>query len=248
MENVSQLYDMKPLGSGHKFIREQVERARAIVKAVDGECCVFYNVFCPLSFFRLQTSWETMMDCIKADPEAVKYACGVIAEDAKALVKGLLEEAGCDGIYYCVQNAETFRFTAEEYRSLVTPFDKEVLDYANGLSSHNILHCCGWGGDKNRVEVWQDYEAAAIKWAGYVEVMDIPSGREFFGGKTALGGLDNRKEGVLYSGNEEEIRKAVRELIETCGKKGFLLGADCTIPGDLPAEHVRWVLEEARSI
>lgn len=247
MENVSQLYDMKPLGSDHKFIREQVERAKAIVKAVDGECCVFYNVFCPLSFFRLQTSWETMMDCIKADPEAVKHACGVIAEDAKALVKGLIQEAGCDGIYYCVQNAETFRFTAEEYRSLVTPFDKEVLDYANGLSSHNILHCCGWGGDKNRVEVWQDYEAAAINWAVYVEDLDIPSGREFFGGKPALGGLDNRKEGVLYSGNEEEIRKAVRELIEKCGKKGFLLGADCTVPGDLPAEHVRWVLEEARS-
>ena len=81
-----------------------------------------------------------------------------------------------------------------------------------------------------------------------MEEMDIPSGREFFGGKPALGGLDNRKEGVLYSGNEEEIRKAVRELIETCGKKGFLLGADCTIPGDLPVEHVRWVLEEARSI
>lgn len=76
----------------------------------------------------------------------------------------------------------------------------------------------------------------------------FPREGEFFGGKPALGGLDNRKEGVLYSGNEEEIRKAVRELIETCGKKGFLLGADCTIPGDLPAEHVRWVLEEARSI
>ena len=49
--SVSQLYDMKPLGSGHKFIREQVERARAIVKSGwTGECCVFYNVFCPLSF------------------------------------------------------------------------------------------------------------------------------------------------------------------------------------------------------
>lgn len=71
------------------------------------------------------------------------------------------------------------------------------------------------------MEVWQDYEAAAINWAVYVEEMDIPSGREFFGGKPALGGLDNRKEGVLYSGNEEEIRKAVRELIETCGKKAF---------------------------
>ena len=185
---------------------------------------------------------------MKADPEAMKYACSVIARDAKALVKGLIEEAGCDGIYYCVQNAETFRFTAEEYRRQVTPSDKEVLDYANTLSAHNILHCCGWGGDKNRVEIWQDYEAAAISWAVYVEDMDIPSGRQFFAGKPALGGFDNRKEGILYSGKEEEIRKFTRELIETCGKKGFLLGADCTIPSDLPVEHIHWVLETARSM
>ena len=162
LADVSELYKMKPLGENHPFIREQIDRAAAIVKAADGECCVFYNVFCPLSFFRLQTSWEKMMECMKADPEAMKYACSVIAQDAKALVKGLIEEAGCDGIYYCVQNAEIFRFTAEEYRRLVTPSDKDVLDYANTLSTHNILHCCGWGGDKNRVEVWQDYEAAAI--------------------------------------------------------------------------------------
>ena len=77
-----------------------------------------------------------------------------------------------------------------------------MLDYANTLSTHNILHCCGWGGDKNRVEVWQDYEAAAINWAVYVEDMDIPSGRQFFAGKPALGGFDNRKEGILYSGKE----------------------------------------------
>ena len=173
LEEVSQLYEMKPLGADHPFIREQIARAAAIVKAVDGECCVFYNVFCPLSFFRLQTSWEKMMACMKADPEAMKYACSVIARDAKALVKGLIEEAGCDGIYYCVQNAETFRFTAEEYRRQVTPSDKEVLDYANTLSAHNILHCCGWGGDKNRVEVWQDYEAAAINWAVYVEDLSL---------------------------------------------------------------------------
>ena len=81
-----------------------------------------------------------------------------------------------------------------------------------------------------------------------MEDMDIPSGRQFFGGRPALGGFDNRKEGILYSGSEEEIRKAARALIETCGRKGFLLGADCTIPSDLPAEHIRWVLDTARSM
>ena len=54
----------------------------------------------------------------------------MIAEDAITLVKALIQEAGCDGIYYCVQNAETFRFTSEEYHKFVEPYDLKVLDYA----------------------------------------------------------------------------------------------------------------------
>ena len=46
--------------------------------------------------------------------------------------------------------------------------------------SVNILHCCGWSGDKNRVEVWKNYKAAAVNWAVYVEDMDLNVGRDFF--------------------------------------------------------------------
>ena len=51
----------------------------------------------------------------------------MISEDAITLVKALIQEAGCDGIYYCVQNAETFRFTSEEYHKFVEPYDLKVL-------------------------------------------------------------------------------------------------------------------------
>ena len=102
MKDVSDLYNMKPLGENHPFIREQVERAKAIVDEVGNECCVFYNIFRPLSYFRLQVDWDNMMKYIKEDKKAVEYACEVIAEDAITLVKALIQEAGCDGIYYCV--------------------------------------------------------------------------------------------------------------------------------------------------
>ena len=112
-------------------------------------------------------------------------------------MKALIQEAGCDGIYYCVQNAETFRFTSEEYHKFVEPYDLKVLDYANSISKYNILHCCGWSGDKNRVEVWKNYKAAAVNWAVYVEDMDLSVGRDFFNANCVLGGFDNRKNGVL---------------------------------------------------
>lgn len=43
---------LKPLTSDHPFIREQVERAKAIVEDIGKERCVFYNVFAPFSSLR----------------------------------------------------------------------------------------------------------------------------------------------------------------------------------------------------
>lgn len=172
----------------------------------------------------------------------------MIAEDAITLVKALIQEAGCDGIYYCVQNAETFRFTSEEYHKFVEPYDLKVLDYANSISKYNILHCCGWSGDKNRVEVWKNYKAAAVNWAVYVEDMDLNVGRDFFNTNCVLGGFDNRKNGVLYSGTLDEIKSETIKLINMVGKKGTISGADCTLSNDIDLLHIKCVADTARSI
>lgn len=248
MKSTADLYNMKPLGINHPFIREQIERAKAIVTAIGNDCCVFYNVFCPLSYFRLQLDWDKMMQYIKEDKEAVKYACGIISEDTTALVDALINEAGCDGIYYCVQNAELFRFTAEEYYDIVKPYDLKVLDYANSISKYNILHCCGWGGDKNRLEVWKDYHAAAVNWAVYVEEMSLPAGKEFFDTNCVLGGFDNRKEGILYSGEINDIKAETKRLIAENGKCGFIIGADCTLSNDIDLKRIHCVTDTVREI
>lgn len=236
-------YQMKPLGPEHPFIQEQVERARGVVEGLKGDCCTFYNVFCPMSYLRFGTSEELLTAHIKEDPEAVKYAFSVVAQDAAELSRQLIEEAGCDGIYYCVQNAEKFRFSYEEYRELVTPSDLFVLEEANKCSDHNILHCCGWAGDPNRIEVWQDYPAKAVNWAVYVEKMDLKTGKDFFGGRCVIGGFDNRPQGILVSGSREAVQEETRKLVEQAGRTGVILGADCTLPRGVNLDRVCWVGE-----
>lgn len=56
------------------------------------------------------------MSHLKANPEAVCHAFEVIGEDIRSLIKGVIEEAGCTGIYYCVQNAEEFRLQQRSTR------------------------------------------------------------------------------------------------------------------------------------
>ena len=234
---------LRPLGPDHPWVRRQIWRAAEIVKRVAGECCVFYNVFNPMSLLRFAVGYDRLMEDIAADSDAVRHAFAVVGEDVRSLVRGLITEAGCDGIYYCVQNAETFRFTADQYRAIVRPAELAVLEYANTLSENNILHCCGWAGDKNRIEVWQDYPAKCVNWAVYTEGMSLRKGREFFGGKAVLGGFENPKQGILYSGTKEEVQKETKKIVLEAGPEGLIVGADCTVPADIDHERFRWVRE-----
>lgn len=242
-----QLWDMKPLGADHPQIRGQIERTKKIVSQLNGECVALYLVFAPLSYLRLQIGYPMMMKLIREDPEAMKYACDVIADDVKLLAKGLIEEAGVDGIFYSVQDGEENRFTAEEYRNWITPSDKKVLDYINTLSDMNAIHFCAWEEVPNRLSVWSDYHAPVISWSRYIDIMDIDEAKKHFQA-TVWGGFDNREGTLLYTATKEELLEEVRSLIRQGGKKGYILGADCSIHDCLDEERIRWVVEEARKI
>ena len=238
-------YAMKPLGKDSPFIREQVERARAVKAGLKDDMVVIYNVFAPFSLIRFGVGDDLVMDHLRREPEAIAYALDVIAQDCCTLSELLMTDAGIDGIYYCVQGGEKNRFTPEEYRRLITPTDKRVLEHANRFSETNVLHCCGWAGIPNHLEVWQDYPAKAVNWACFVENMNLVEGMKFFGGRCVLGGFDNRPQGVLYSGTREEVEAETARLIQRAGKTGVILGADCTLPATVDVNRFSWVVEAA---
>ena len=241
------LYKLEPLGPHHPHIRGQIERTKKIVAGLNGECVSLYLVFVPLSCLRLKIGYPMMMRLIRENPEAMKYACNVIAEDLKLLVRGIIREAGADGIFYSVQNGETDRFTYEEYREWITPSDKIVLDYANSISDMKAIHFCAWEGTPNRLSVWEDYHAPVVSWSRYMDIMDIQEAKKHFG-CTVWGGFDNRPGTFLYTASREEIKKETANLIQQGGKQGYILGADCSLHDELQEERIRWVAEAARKI
>ena len=241
------LYKAEPLGPRDPFIRGQIERARRVVGALGKGCVTLYLVFVPLSCIRLKIGYPAMMRLIREDPEAMKNACAAAAEDQKALVKGVLEEAGVDGIFYSVQNGEKDRFTYEEYRAFVTPSDRAVLDTANALSDMNAIHFCAWEEVPNRLEVWADYKAPVVSFSRYMDIMDISEAKAHFG-CTVWGGFDNRPGTDLYTLDRAGIERECENFILQGGKRGYILGADCSIHDELPEERIRWCVEAARRL
>lgn len=245
---------LTPLGKDHPFIAEQVERARRLVQLLGKEMPVFYNVFAPFSSIRFGAGEERVMADIREDKLAVMHALDVIAQDNALLAELLITQAGCDGVYYCVQGGEVGRFTPDEYREMIAPSDLYVLEHANRFSAYNIMHCCGWAGAKNQLELWKDYPVKCVNWAVYVENLPMEEGRQFFGDKACLGGFQSLHRegqthaGILHNGTEEEVKAFTRQLIRSFGTRGLLLGADCTVNENIDHQRIRWVIEAAREM
>lgn len=241
-------YAMKPLGKDSPFIREQVERAKAVKAGIHDDMVIIYNVFAPFSLIRFGVGDELVTRHLKEDPKAIEYALDVIAQDASTLSELLVTEAGIDGIYYCVQGGEKDRMSIDEYRKLITPSDLKVIEHANRFSQTNVLHCCGWAGIPNNMEIWQDYPVKTINWACYVEDMDLTQGKSFFGGRCVLGGFDNVPAGVLFSGTREEVVAETNRLVANAPAGGFILGADCTLPAEIDKERFGWVVDAVKAM
>jgi uroporphyrinogen decarboxylase len=248
IEKASDWYNLKPLGKDHPFIQEQVWRAKRIKEEAGDECCVFYNVFAPFSSIRFGAGDDLVMRHIREDKAAVMYALDVIAKDNAALSELLLTEAKNEGVYYCVQGGELDRFGYSEYREMITPSDLFVLKHANRYSENNMLHMCGWAGIKNRLEIWRDYPAKTVNWAVHVEEVSLEQGREYFGGPSVLGGFQNVRPGILYYGTKAQIKKRTKDIITAFGRKGLILGGDCSFPGEICHEHFHWVIEASREM
>lgn len=109
-----------------------------------------------------------------------------------------------------------------------------------------ILHICQADVGMDRFD--KDYAALAdgINWGVYDAPMSLEEGRARWG-KTIIGGMANHK-GSLVDGPEEAVREEVQGIIKKFGRKGFILGADCTLSSDQDLELMRAAIHEARSL
>lgn len=145
-------------------------------------------------------------------------------------------EIGCDGIYYAALGAERHFFTDEEFAEAVEPFDHQILKAIREAGGDIFLHMCKEDLNMDRYKSYQDYCDVA-NWGVYETHFSLDEGKRLFPNAAIMGGLANRS-GVLVDGTIEELQAAVRKVISDFGTTGFILGADCTLPTEIPYERI----------
>lgn len=233
-----------------KYMQKMLEltkRARAIY---DEDTPVLFTSFSPVLCLRNSLAiggmaWSREVEgkflgFLAEAPEIIGEAVGNISKGIMAMNEMLLTEGGCDGMYISYSNQSNL-INPDIYRTHVSPHEKAVLEAANKISDMNILHICGYAGATNDLKLYQDYEAGAINWAVHGEGVSLSEGKKFFGGKPVFGGF--KQAGVLYTGTREEVEAEVFHILDDAGQVGVMLGADCTVPGDINEERFEWVRE-----
>lgn len=250
VQSIKDLADIEPLGADHPWISEQVELVQKIRASFTEDLVAIYNIFAPVTYFKwlvgkVAGGDDIIADFLAEDAEVTKRVLDVIAQDIAALTERIIKEAGADGIYLSVQSIQDARVSAEDYKAFIAPSELAVLEAANAAGGVNILHICGYEGARNDVHLFTDYPAQVINWAVGPEGISLAEGRKLFGGRTVLGGFENGKTGLLYTGSQEAIQNETKRLIAEAGKDALIIGADCTIPSDIDPERIEWVRQAA---
>jgi uroporphyrinogen decarboxylase len=247
LQTAGDLARLRPIDASHPWIRRQAELVKRVT-ALQAETLYFYNVFSPLNTLKNLMGVEKLVSLLKTEPQAASEALLRIARGLALLSGEVIKAGGADGIYLCVQNPDISRISDDEYRRYIAPSDKIVLDAANKTSENNILHICGYKGAKNHLDTWTDYRAKAYNWAVNVDGVSLSAGKKLFGGSAVIGGFANSPGSLIERGTRPEIEAFTEGLIKDAGKRGVIIGADCTVPQGISLDHLEWVRQKAAAL
>lgn len=235
------------------FMQRQLELVERILDRCDRDAFLLGTLhgICASSIHPIEARYgyeEVRTLCcrhIREDKKPVLEAWKRIA-DGMCLLAQAYMDLGLDGIYYAGLGGESKYYTDEEFAECIQPFDQQILQVVKDCGGYNFLHICKDGLNMQRYASYREL-ADVVNWGVYETHFTLEEGRKLFLDTAIMGGLANRS-GVLVDGTQEELRKAVGDVITGFGKKGFILGADCTLATELPYERIKAAVDAARIV
>jgi len=128
--------------------------------------------------------------------------------------------------------------SAETYRQLVLPFEKELRFHFDGRLS---LHMCG--KTDHLLDIFTN-ELRIHEFQGFGYEVDLDRIAAVMGGKVVL--LGNVNPMLIHSGTPGQVREATRRVIEVLGPlRGLIVQDGNNIPPGSPLENINAMMEAA---
>ena len=244
------LAGIRSVGRDHAWIRRQVDLVNEAADYFSGEVVILYNIFSPVQQLRLYTEYllhepaafRTLL--IERTAEAME-AMKTVEEDTVLLVEELKKNTPVDGFYYSVQMLQHPEADEAFHDEWIVPSDMRVLAAINECCTYNMLHICGYEHYHNNVAFYKKYPCKSYNWATHTDNISMKEGKELFG-TCVCGGFDNNKGTLIDTGDLGDLERETKAIIADAGRRGLILGADCTVPMDIDIERLKMIREWAR--
>jgi len=230
---------------GLDFYAPQLEVVEGLVKAAGHESLVLVTLYSPFMCAGHTVGRPVLIRHIEEDGEAVRKGLDAITGSLLGFVREC-RRLGVDGFYASTQGGEagTFRDPGL-FAKYVTPYDLRLMKEIDGTFRFNILHVCDYEAPYADLAPFMAYPGHVVTCSprlttGEVSLRDLA--RRF--GRPIMGGMDRK--GVIATGTDEEIRRAVTEVLRAAPDR-FVLGADCTVPGNARWEGLRAAIATAHA-
>jgi uroporphyrinogen decarboxylase len=230
---------------GLDFYRPQLEVVDALVKALGREALVLVTLYSPFMCAGHTAGREALVRQIEADGAAVDRGLETIAASLLEFVAEC-RNLGVDGFYASTQGGEaaTFRDPAL-FAKHVKPHDLRVQRELDARFAFNILHVCDYEAPYADLRAFTEYPGHVVSCSprlstGRASLRDLA--KQF--GRPVMGGMDRK--GALATGSNDEVRREAETALREAPER-FVLGADCTVPGEGRWEAIRTAIAAAHA-
>jgi uroporphyrinogen decarboxylase len=227
------------------FYEPLLVTVRELVKTAKKDALILMTLYSPYMCAGHCATSPVLRQHLADNPEAVKRGLEILTESQMIFVRACID-AGVDGFYMSTQGSEAGQLASPGlFTKYVKPFDLVAMKEASARCRFNILHVCDYVAPYASFEAVVDYPGHVVNcnprltgkqlsWQQIAQMFKRP----------AMGGLD--RHGVLVKGTPAEVEAEVKRVVKSAPRQ-FILGADCTVPGDLDWKRLRHVIDVAHS-
>ena len=234
---------------GEEFFAPQVAVIEDLAREYGAEAFILPTVYSPLALAHQTLGrGKDLKKLAEQDPVAFGKAIKNLSLSIENYLR-LARKHGADGFYVSSQGGDGNSLSPKIWQEQVRQWDKHVSEVANEIGEINILHICDYGTPFKNAEAlyaFADYPASIINVPlnfSDGSSLNLKEAQQRFG-RPIFGGLERL--GVIAKGSIEEAKAAVDKVLENASPN-FILGADCTVPGDTDWEKLRAVIDYAHT-
>jgi uroporphyrinogen decarboxylase len=224
------------------FYEPQLAVIRELVQKLKSEAIVVCTLYSPFMIAGQIGGEQTLIDHMQKDPERVNRGVQIVYDSLMVFIREAVA-LGLDGFYHSTQGGESQRFTDPTiFENWVKPVDLSVMREVRDIGTFSILHICDYNratyGGYSSLDPFLDYPGDVVNAEPVGSLTDMLQSFD----RPIMGGLDRL--GVLATGSPDQIKQAARKVLDAAPEL-FILGADCTVPGNTPWASLRTAVDEA---